>query len=93
MAGRKTAAEKARDEVREQQIETHHDNVTNVPGPSVEEAIGTTPSGKKDKTLGFQLIDAKTVIVTIDDKEVLRVNAEQYRSIQRAVNAIGGSVA
>ena len=86
MATRKTATQKREDEVREQQIDVHHENVTNVPVAADAEAVGTTPSGKKEKTLGFHAL-AQEVIITLDDKEILRLDAEQFRSVQRAVSA------
>ena len=88
---KKTDAEKREEEVREQQIQAHHDNITNVPVAEDAEAIGTTPSGKKEKTLGFHAL-AQEVIVTLDGKEILRLNSEQFRSVQRAVSAVGVAI-
>jgi hypothetical protein len=88
---RRTDAEAREDEVREIQIAAHHENIVNVPVGVDAEAIGTTPSGKKEKVLGFHAL-AQEVIVTLDGKEILRLNSEQFRSVQRAVSAAGAGL-
>lgn len=86
-----TAAGKREKEVKDIQIDTHHDNVSNVPSDAVETAFGAQPKSDKPVALTFVQV-GQEVIVSLENREIARFGREDWLGVVRHVNKIGSSL-
>jgi hypothetical protein len=78
-------------QVKDIQVDVHHENVTNVPAEGVSNVLAEAPKSSREKVVSFQQV-GNEAIVSVDDKEVARLDREGFAGLQRAVRSIAGSL-
>lgn len=83
------AAQKEAEEVREQQIDVHHDNVTNVPSPQANAVILKPLKGDKPVVLSFEDTGPQSTLVAVDGKPVGLIDGpEGYAQFARKARRV-----